>query len=426
MRSRSPGPLVATTTLIASVLALAGCAMGPDYERPPVEFPDGFRTTASVTSDSVESLADTPWWTVFHDEELADLINEALASNYDARIAAARIEQARAGVWVARAGLLPQVGYTGAATRGDHTFLGNPLPPGAGGGAPSAPFFLGALSAAWEIDIWGLLRRETEAAKALVLASEEGRRAIWLSLLSEVATVYFELLELDLELDIARRTTQSFGESFRIFEARRLGGTGSKLETMRAEGALRSTAANIPDLERRIAKQENALCFLLGRPPGPIPRTATLLGVTAPPQVPTGLPALLLERRPDIRAAEAQLVAANARVGEALASFFPRIGLSTIVGAGSIELNKIANVPAQLWQIGTTVSGPIFDGGTRIGQYDAAKAVRTEEELRYREAILAALHDVSDALIDHEKLEVGSSRVDLQACKLEYSIVSPK
>jgi multidrug efflux system outer membrane protein len=415
-------PLAITVAAGAAAFALlallGGCALGPDYERPESDPPAGFRTAEAVTATAA-SLADLPWWEVFHDDTLTSLIREAIANNYDARIAVARIEQANGGVWVARADFLPHAAYEAFATRGANTFLLNPFP---GGVVASSPFFLGALTAAWEIDVWGRIRRSTEAAKAALLASEEGRRAIWLSLVSEVGGAYFELLELDAELEIARRNTASFRESYRIFDLKLKGGVGSKLETARAEGALASAAATIPDIERQIAQKENEINYLLGRAPGPITRTATLLGSRGPPEIPSGIPSMLLERRPDIREAEQELVAANAQVGVALTNFFPKIGLSAIAGAASVELNDLTRMSSGLWGVGATMAGPLFQGGALLGRYKAAKGFRLEQELRYEQAVVAALREVSDALIAGEKLKEEQEEVARAVIALDDAV----
>jgi multidrug efflux system outer membrane protein len=239
---------------------------------------------------------------------------------------------------------------------------------------------------------------------------------------SDVARAYFELLALDRELEIAKKTTASFEESLRIFDQKLKGGVGSKLETSRAEGALASAAATLPDLERAIAQKENEINFLVGRAPGPVTRTASLLGVEAPPEVPAGMPSTLLERRPDIREAEQQLVAANAQIGVAVASFFPKIGLSAIAGAASVEIQNITKGPAGLWAIGAQAAGPLFEGGALIGQYDAATAARAEAELRYEQVILGAFHEVSDALIANAKLREVEAQEARAVTALEEAV----
>jgi multidrug efflux system outer membrane protein len=413
-----PGAAGAAAVALLLAMTLGGCALGPDYERPKIEAPPAFRS-ADGAGATAASLADIPWWDVFRDDRLAALVREALADNYDARIAAARIEQARAGIWIARADLFPHAGYEAVASRGLNTFAGEPFPTGATSAGPS---FLGALNATWEIDVWGRIRRQTEAARAELLASAEGRRAVWLTLVSDVGRAYFQLLELDKELEIARRSTASFGESLRIFDEKLKGGVGSKLETSRAEGALAGAAATIPSLEREIAAQENELNLLLGRGPGPVSRTATLLGIKPPPEVPAGLPSSLLERRPDVLAVEQQLVAANAAIGAALANFFPKFGLSAIAGAASVQLADIAKGPGGLWSVAASATGPLFEGGALVGRYDQAKALRLEGALRYQETVLGAFRDVSNALIANAKLREVEVQQAHAAAALEEAV----
>jgi multidrug efflux system outer membrane protein len=379
---------------------LGGCAIGPDYQRPAVPTLEGYR--GDTEEPSAASLADLPWWEVFQDEQLRRLVSEALASNYDVRIALPRIEEARQGVGVAESDFFPHVDYTGFWSRGKNNF-GAFLFPFGGTLAYSVQT---ALIQTWELDIWVRIRRSSEAARAELLSTEDTRRAIWLSLVSDVAQAYFELLELDLELDIARKTTDTFRESLRLFELSLRGGTGSKLETAFAAGALATVEAAIPDLEIRIAQKENQINLLLGRPPGPVPRTATLLGQRMPPAVPPGLPSQLLERRPDVMAAEQNVVAANARVGVALANFFPKIGLTTVAGMVSRgNLNDMGTSATGAWAIVPNISGPIFEGGRLRAEYARSDARLEELVLRYQWAVTSAFHDVSNALIARAKLD---------------------
>src|SRR5882724_4729414 len=268
-------------------LVLSACAIGPNYRRPSIEPPAAYR--GAETATSAASLADVPWWSLFQDPALAALIDEALANGYDLRIVAARVEQARYAVGVTRADLLPQASYEGAAQRG-RTF--NPF----GGGNVTENAFLGAVQMAWEIDVWGRMRRATEESLAYLVAAEDVRRGVVLSLVTGVAQAYFELRELDLELEIALRTRDSFQQTLDLFTRQLLGGVGNKLATSRAEAALASTAATIPDLEREIVAKENQIAILIGRNPGPVERGAVLTEQAPPPEVPVNLPTSLLER----------------------------------------------------------------------------------------------------------------------------------
>jgi len=334
---------------------------------------------------------------------LQALIREALTNNYDLRIAMARVEQARALAMQARSQFVPSLSYNGTVSRGRNDFLGSPFPNN-GATLSSA---VTTLNAFWEVDLWGRVRRLNEAARAQFLASEEARRGVRLTLLSDVATAYFQLLELDQELEIASRTTNSFGESLRIFSQRVAGGTASALESFRAEAALDDAAAAVPSIRERISATENQLCVLLGRNPGPIERPASLL-TQGLPEIPAGLPSALLERRPDIRQAEQVSRSANAQVGESVAEFFPKIGLTAFLGKVSPELSAFTLGSANAWGIAADATGPLFEGGRLVGQYRQSKAARSEAELRYRQAILNAFREVSDALVS--RLELAEIR----------------
>ena len=346
-------PSFVLVCLLAYVVLLNSCVVGPQYQRPRVSAPSTFRGQDTATSDS---LADLPWWAVFQDPVLQDLIRSAIANNRDLRAAAARVEQAREVAAATHAQYLPQIDYQAGISEGKNESLGSISP---GNGSQRATV-LGALQATWEADVWGRIRRSNEYALAVYLATEQGRRGVLLSLVSSVAQSYFELLDLDLKLDIARRNVESFQGSLGIFRQRLEGGTASRLETSRAQGALSSVAANIPDLERQIAIQENALRILVSSTPGPITRSAKLLEETVPPQVPAGLPSTLVERRPDILEAEMNVRAANAQIGVAIADFFPRIGLTTLLGRGSTPLagwsaaKPTSGAPQPLWAAPST------------------------------------------------------------------------
>jgi len=269
----------------------------------------------------------------------------------------------------------------------------------------TANAFLGVLNAAWELDLWGRLRRLDEAARARYLATEEARRGLAITLVSDVAQAYFELLELDLQLDIARRTAAAFAESRRLFGERLAAGAASELETARAEAALAATEAFIPDLERQIALKENQLQVLAGRNPAALPRAATLLQQVVRPDVPAGLPAALLERRPDLRAAEQELRAANAQVGAARADFLPRIGLTALFGTASAELSSLAAGDSRALALDAAVTGPLFSANRVRGAYRQALAARDEAAWRYRQAALTAFREVADALAARAQLE---------------------
>jgi len=381
------------------VLTLAGCAVGPNYKRPALNAPPEFRGVTN--SVSTNSFADLPWWGVFKDPALQDLVHVALTNNHDLQITLTRVDQARAIQAQARSQFLPQAGYRGDATRGKNTYLTLPNP----NGGQTMNSFLGSLEAVWEVDLWGRVRRMNEAARANFMATQEGRRAVAISLVSGVASAYFELLELDEQLAIARRTRDSYQRTLKLFEDQHGDGLASKLEVSRAELALRSVTANIPGIERQIALKENEINVLLGRNPGPIARTATLTAQEFPVEIPVGLPSDLLERRPDIRMAEERVRQANAEIGVAVGDFFPRIGLTTFYGGASTELNDLTSTGANTWSLAARAAGPLFTGGRLKGRYRQAKAACEEAKLQYQEAALAAFREVSDALISRRRFE---------------------
>jgi multidrug efflux system outer membrane protein len=352
------------------------------------------------------SLADLPWWEIFQDETLRGLVKTALVNNNDLRIAVKRVEQARQLTVQAHAEYMPNVGYEAGISGGKNESLGAPAP---SGGLQRGTFAVG-LAASWEADVWGRIRRLNEYALANYLASEQGRRGVLLSLVSSVAQAYFELLELDLRLEIAHRGVQAFEGSRKIFQERLEGGTASRLETARAEGALAATAATIPELERQIAIQENEIQLLLGASPGAIAHHGTLLEQTIPPQVPAGLPSELLERRPDVLQAELAVRAANAQIGIATAAFFPKIGLTTLLGRSSSPLEDFTSGRMNVWSVAANLAGPIYAGRGLRAQKRQAVAAWEQARIEYEQAALGAFRDVSNALITREKLEAVRDR----------------
>jgi outer membrane protein, multidrug efflux system len=401
----------ADSRIVAGIVAaalLGGCAVGPDYQRPPAAEPATFRGQASAEA---ASLADAPWWEVFHDPVLQGLIGDALRSNYDVRIAAARVQEARAVLGIARSELFPSVDYNVSASRGNVTpgVLG-----GAGGKAPRTnDFYSGTAIASWELDIWGRIRRLNEAARAGLLATEDARRGVWLTLVSDLAQAYFELLALDEQLEIARNSTKAYQRTYDLFLDRYQFGVASKLETSRAEGALGDAQAAVPQLESDIVAKENQISILLGRSPGPIQRGKPMYEQPVVPVVPAGLPSALLERRPDLREAEQQLVSANARIGIAKADFFPRLSLTALFGAASPQLSAITGGNATIWAVAGGLSGPLFNAGRTLGTYRASIAQWEQAKLGYEQAVLTALREVSDALTALGKLseaEAGQDR----------------
>lgn len=408
------GPVLLAMTVVGAAW-LAGCAVGPDYKRPAIASPATFRDDNGTTSNS---FADLGWWQVYRDAALQALIREAFTNNYDLRIAMTRVEQARAVAAQARSQFFPSVNYNGSVSQGRNYEFAGPFPNGGSTGGSA----ITALNAFWEVDLWGRIRRLNESARAQFLASEEARRGVRLSLLSDVASDYFQLLELDRELEIASRTTNSFAGSLQIFSERTEGGTASGLETSRAEAALADAASATPAILEQIETTENELSILLGRDPGPINHGNPDFGGLLPPEVPAGLPSSLLERRPDVREAEQLLHSANAQIGVSVAEFFPQIGLTAFLGKVSPQLSAFTLGGANAWGVAAQTTGPLFEGGKLVGQYHQARAARDEARLRYEQTALGALRDVSNALISRQRL--GEIRLQLarEVASLETAV----
>lgn len=397
----------------AAALLLSGCAVGPNYVRPTLDTPSAFRGQAAPAA--ARSLADLPWWDVYRDPQLATLIREALDANLDLRMAVSRLEQARAVAAQSRGLFFPQAGYQYEAGRGLIPGATNPdLSTDNSGSA--------VLTAAWELDLWGQLRRLHEADRAKYLATEEARRGVTIGLVAGVAQAYFGLLTLDLELDIARQSTNSFGESLRVFTERFKGGVVSELETSRAQAALANTAAYVPEIERQIAIQENQINLLLGRRPGPVRRGTALGAQTMPPDVPAGLPSALLERRPDIRQAEESLRAANALLGAAETKFLPSFELTGMFGKVSPDLNAFSSNREKTWSVGGTATGPLFEGGRLTAQYEQALAAREEARFAYEQAVLQALQEVASTLVSREKLAGVHTQQEQAVASLQTAV----
>jgi len=390
-------------SLLAAVLSyslfLSGCAVGPNYQRVKVNAPAEFRGVEGAAQQA--SYADLPWWDAFKDPQLQSLIKTALANNYDLAIAVSRVEQSRQVAAQARAQYFPFVNYSVGASNGKNEFLGSVAP---GLGTTQGAFLL-AGSVAWEPDIWGRIRRLNESARAQYLSTEEARRGVMLSLTSDVAQAYFELLGLELQLQIAKETTASFADTLKLFTQRYEGGVASKLDTSRAEAAEAAAAAAVPEYERQIAIKENQISILLGQNPEPINHTARLLDEVVPPDIPVGLPSALLERRPDVLSAEQQVRSANAQVGVATAAFFPQLGLTALLGQASTPLSQITSGQANVWSIAANFAGPIYQGGQLRAQKRQAVAAWEQSKLQYEQAALNAFSDVANALISRTKFE---------------------
>jgi multidrug efflux system outer membrane protein len=322
---------------------------------------------------------------------LQDLIREALKNNYDVATAAARVEEARAQAGVAKSAYFPQVGYSTGISGLKSQLL------------PNHAYYNYAFDLSWELDLWGRIRHLNEQQRALFFASQDVQRGVWLSLVADVAQAYFELRALDMQLEIARETGQSFQETYDLFSKKEQGGAASGLETSRAEAAMANVMAQVPDLERQITAKENQISLLLGKNPGPIPRGSSLADQNDLDVVPSGLPSTLLERRPDLRQAEQQLIAANATVGVAKANFFPVLNLTGLLGGVSPQLSGLVS-SGTTWSAGAGLVGPLFTGGRLKSQYRAAQAQRDEAQLFYEQSITQAFGEVSTALAAHQKL----------------------
>jgi multidrug efflux system outer membrane protein len=382
--------------LCLAALAFSGCAVGPDYRRPTVDSPPSWR----VTDGEAKNVADTAWWGQFDDPVLDNLIRVALQENLDLQIAAARVEEFAGRYGFVRADLFPQVGANAAAGRERTTKeTGNINLPGTNF---VLDHYSATLGATWELDIWGRIRRSTEAARAELVGSEEGRRAVILSLVSSVAGSYVNLLDLDRQLEIARETAKSRGDSLELFRLRFEGGFSSEVEYVQVKSQFEEAMATIPSIEKAIAQQENALSVLLGRNPGPIPRGKSIDRL-ALPVIPAGLPSDLLERRPDLRQAEQALISANARIGVAKGAYYPSIGLTGFFGSASTDLSDLFSGPAKIWSYSVPVSVPIFTAGKIAGSVKAAEAIQRQALAGYRQAIQTAFREVDDSLVDQAR-----------------------
>ena len=370
----------------------AGCAVGPNYKRPAVAVPGQFYGEQAAAE--ARSLADVPWWDLFQDPVLKGLVDEALKNGFDARLAAARVEEARALYGIARSEFLPTAGYQGGWQRTRPDQFQNPSGETETKWTANVGFF-------WELDLWGRIRRLNEAAKARYLATEEARRGVFLSLLSDVSIAYFELRELDAELEIAKRTTAAFQDTYDLFSRRLEGGAASALETARAEASLGQVAAQIPEIERAIVARENEINLLVGRNPQPVSRDGP--STPLPPEIPAGLPSQLLERRPDVRQAEQLVVSANAEVGVATAAFFPTLSLTGLFGNVSPELGDIVS-KGKTWNFGAGLLGPLFQAGALKHNREAAKARWEQARVEYEGTVTRSLAETSTALVARTKL----------------------
>jgi NodT family efflux transporter outer membrane factor (OMF) lipoprotein len=393
----SPFARVAVT-LFAGAVATS-CTVGPDYKRPPVELP---ATHRGATQASAASLADVKWFELFNDDRLTQVVETALKQNFEVRIAAERVLQARAAYGITRADQLPAVDVSGSVTALRNSQVGatQGIPPGVDTSVSYTQF---GFSLGWELDVWGRLRRLSEAARAQYLATEEARQAVITTLVADVTDTYLALRALDLELEIATRTRDVAANNLQLIQERRNVGIASGLDVQQAEQLLYTATGQIASLEREIAQAENALSLLLGQAPADMPRGRPLEAFQAPPSVPVGLPSALLERRPDIRQAEQQLIAANAEIGAAKAEYFPRISLTGFFGGQSRALAELLTGPGRIASASLGATAPIFNAGKTRANVRLAEAVKGEAVVNYQRAIYTALRDVADSLAAYVK-----------------------
>lgn len=429
--NKTPHSYLCLVGLVLLSASLVGCAVGPNYKRPAVDVPVTYReatgesseapnaqptpepTSASAKVESlgnvkslgnveslgkVESLGDEKWWEVFQDPELQGLIRIALKNNYDVRIAATRVLEAQAQLGITRADQYPSLGGTANITGQQSPKLG-PI--------PSYQVTEGqlGLSAAWNLDFWGRYRRATESARATLLANQWAQKQVMSTLVADVAIAYFQLRQYDFQLEISRRTLSSRSDSLHLTQTLEQHGINSMLDVRQSEQLVYTAATEIPDLERQVAQEEDAISILLGKNPGDVPRGLKLTEQPHSPEVPAGLPSALLERRPDIREAEANLIAANAQIGVARAAYFPQISLT---GTGGYEAPEFANLftgPAGAWTIAASLTQPIFEGGRLKNNVRLTEAQRDQMVLTYQQTIQGAFRDVSDALVAYRKYQ---------------------
>jgi multidrug efflux system outer membrane protein len=383
--------------LLAIAVLLSGCAVGPNYKRPTVSVPTDYRDSMAAQTAAAPSLGNENWWQVYQDPVLADLIHTALQQNYDVRIAAARVLEAQAQLGITRANQFPSASVGADIFSQQNAKTSNQFP----------PYQVNAgqlnLSVIWNLDFWGKYRRQTEAARAQMLASEWGQRAVISSLVANVATAYFQLRALDSEIEISKRTLGSRQQSLQLTKVLETQGSASDLDVSQSEQLVYTASESIPDLERQIRQQENLLSILLGENPGSISRGQALTEQPVPEAVPAGLPSELLERRPDVRQAEEIIVAANAQIGVAKASFFPSISLTGTGGLESNALNRFINAPSQTWFGALSVAQPVFQGGALRSGLRLSRAQYQEAVLAYQQTVQNSLEQVSNALIAYQK-----------------------
>jgi len=401
----------ALTALVAgaALLVLGGCMTGPDYVRPPVDTPTAWR----ISDQGARDLANVSWWEQFNDPVLNELITTALRDNKDLLIATARIEEYAGYLGISRSQLFPQVGLGADGNRQ----LGSPS--GADVFKRTYSTYDAVLGVNWEIDLWGKIRRQNEAARAQLMASKDAQQGVVLTLVAAVAAGYSNLRGLDRQLEIAKATAKSRGESYKIFQDRYAGGIISLLELSQNKSQYDEALAVIPKVEKEIAQQENALSVLVARDPGPITRGKNIDQLVLP-VVPAGLPSSLLERRPDLREAEQRLIAANAQIGVARAAYYPSISLTGAFGVASGNLSELFSGASKIWQYGASLNAPVFTAGQLAGQVQVAEAQQKQALYGYQKAIQDAFRSVNDALIgqDRTRAQLAAQRQQVESLKV--------
>jgi len=409
-----PRQILAVLVVCLAAASVISCSVGPNYKRPVIATPQNFRAPEPLSGADAASLADLKWFDVFKDEQLQELIRGALARNYDLRDAATRVEAARAVLGITRSNQFPNFGAAASVdflrvSRDGATRLPEQVLPSQNRAFGTAT--LGLLS--FEVDIWGRLRRATEASRANLLSAEENRKAVVTTLVSEVATAYLTLRELDYELEISRRTLKTREDSLELTRSRQTGGVATLLDLRQAEQLVFTAAQTIPGIQNQIEQTENQIKLLMGESPGTVARGRSFTDQGLPPEVPAGLPSSLLERRPDIRAAEQDLIAANAQIGVARAAYFPQLSLSGALGGQSAQLSTLFSGPHSAWSLVPQVTQPIFTAGRIKSGVALAQAGREHALVQYEKTIQTAFSEVSNALIAHQR--VRESREKQQA-----------
>ncbi len=418
-KAKGVARLIKLDKLLGAVLlssVLVSCTVGPKYQRPAVQTPATYRNPAADPQRQAQtaSYADLPWWEVFHDPKLQELIRTALKQNYDLQLATERINAARAQLAVTRSSLFPQASGNANFNGGKENLEQSRY-----------NFLLLTADAAFQLDLFGRLRRATEAAQAQLLATEDARQVVVLTLVSDLATAYFTLLQLDLQLQITRDTVTTQTDSVKLTNLRLQRGVGTKLDVLEAQQVLDTANAQIPDLERQIAQEEDAISILLGDYPQDVRRGLSLVEQSPPPEVPPGLPSSIIDRRPDIREVEQILIAANADIGVAKAQFFPQISLTGSAGGSfgrSSAFSSLMATQLGIWSYGAQVSQPIFTGGALKGNLRLAESQHEQALIAYRQTIQRAFGEVSDALVGYEKLHQVRSRQQNTVADLQETV----